>query len=667
MVILSNDLWKRRYGSDPDIIGKRIDLGFGGAEVVGVLAPGFRLLWPPGTGVDADADVYSAARFNFATASRINVSLRVIGRMKPGVPLAAVNEQLERIAEGLREQFPIKKTAGVHIAAQHMHDDLVADVRPAIMTLLGAVAFVLLIACANVANLLLVRTAARERELAVRAALGGSRWRIALPLLAEVAILAISGATLGLLLAQGGMSLLISLAPPNLPRLADVRLDTVVLAFTIATTFVAALIFGVLPALRSTRPNLTDALRSGRSASGVSGKRLRHTVVVAEVAMAFVLLVGGGLLMRSFMELQRAEPGFDASNMLTFEASLQSPDPAAHVAFTQQLSDRLRALPGVEGVTAAGPLPLTGEVRNARWGTEAAAADPSTFQQADVRAILPGYFDVMRTRVIEGRVLNETDNTPDSKTILIDRVLAAKAFPNASAVGKRLLVRIRGNEPELLEVAGVVDHQRHETLAADGRETIYVTSGFLGFGAANRWAVRLACSTPATCDPTSITPLVRRAVSEINPRTPVSEVQTMEAYVEQSMASTRFALVLIAAFAIIAALLACVGLYGVLATTVRQRTTELGVRLALGASRASVFRLVVGEGLSLTAFGLAAGLAGAFAVTRVMQSMLVGIAPTDPLTFGSVALLFVVVAALACWFPARRAAALDPMNALRQD
>jgi putative ABC transport system permease protein len=306
-------------------------------------------------------------------------------------------------------------------------------------------------------------------------------------------------------------------------------------------------------------------------------------------------------------------------------------------------------------------------VANARWGKESAAVDPSTFQQADVRFVQPGYFQVMRTPVIAGRDFTDAENSEETKAIVIDRVLAQKAFPGESAVGKRLLVRLRANEPELLDIVGVVDHQRNASLAEDGRETIYVTDGFIGFGNTTRWVVRTACSAGATCDPTAVAPMVRRIVTELDPRTPVAQLQPLQAFVDRAMAQTRFALALITIFAAVAALLACVGLYGVLATTVRQRTTELGVRLALGAPRSTVFRLVIGEGLSLTAMGIVAGLLAAFAMTRVMQSMLVGIAPTDPLTFVAVVTMFVVVAFLACWIPARRAATLDPMRALRQE
>ena len=661
IVVLNHGLWQRRYGSDPAIVGKRIDLGFGGAEVVGVLAPGFELLWPPGTGVDVVPDVFSAARIDYENGSRIDVSLRVVGRLKPGTTVDAAESQLEQIVANLRELFPIKKTADVHWYVEPMHDDLVADVKPAIMTILGAGAFVLLIACANVANLLLVSAAAREREMAVRAALGSSQRRLMLPLLAEVVILAAGGAVLGLVLAWLGVTFLVSLAPDNLPRLDAVELDPLVLGFTMLVTIGAAALFGIVPSRRASRPNLHDVLRAGRTQGLVTGRLLRQGVVLAEVALSFVLLVGGGLMIRSFVALQNSPPGFDPSNILTFDAGLDSPDAEARGAFLRQLGERLRATPGVVDVTAANPIPLSGDIANARWGTEEAAGDPARFQQANARAVLPGYFQAMRTRLLSGRDFTEADNRAEATGIVIDRVLAAKAFPNESAVGKKLLVRIRSNEPELLEVIGVVDHQRHETLAADGRETIYVTDAFLGTGAAGSWLVRTAS------DPSQLAATVRRIVAEIDPRLPVSRLQPMQVLVDRSMAPTRYALVLIGVFAVIAAILACVGLYGVLATAVRQRTSEIGVRIALGASRASVFRLVVGEGLRLSGAGIAVGIVAAFLITRVMQTMLVGVGATDPLTFGAVTLLFLAIATLASFLPARRAAGVAPTEALRGD
>ncbi|HEU4631586.1 MAG TPA: ABC transporter permease [Gemmatimonadaceae bacterium] len=660
VVILNHDFWQRRYGGDPKIVGQTIDLGGGRALVAGVLAPGFEILFPPGTGIDPVPDMFAAMRINYETASRLNVFLRVVGKLKPGVPLSAAQDQVERVSAELRERFPIKKTADVHFRLEPMHEDLVADVRPAIVALLGAVGFVLLIACANVANLLLVRAASRERELAVRAALGSSPWRLVRQMLAESLVLAGGAALLGLGLAYGGIKLLVALAPANLPRLDLVRIDPLVLGFTILVALIAAALFGVLPSVRASRPDLAEVLRStGRTPGLQGGKLLRSGVVMAEVALSFVLLVGGGLMVRSFVALQNADPGYDATGVLTFQVSPIEPQSEARAAFIRQLHERLLALPGVTAVTAANPFPLDGRTANLRWGTAEAAADPARFEQANVHIVLPGYFAAMHTRLLDGRAFTEADNRPDATGIIIDDLLAAKAFPNERAVGKRLFVRVRSQEPEWLDVIGVVAHQRHESLVAPGDEAVFVADGFMGFGATDRWAVR------TTGDPTRLAPAVRRVVNELDPRLPVAEVQPMQVLVDRAMGPTRFALVLIGIFAAIAAVLAGVGLYGVLATAVRQRTAEIGVRMAFGSPTRDIFRLIIGEGLKLSLAGLAVGLVAAFALTRVMRSLLVGVGATDPVTFAAMVGLFLAIAVLACWIPARRAAAMDPTRALR--
>ena len=663
IVVLSHGFWQRRFGGDANVIGKTFQLGQLNARVVGVLAPGFELLFPPGTGIDPDPDLLVAMRINYETASRNNVFLRVIGRLKPGVSVQTAEMQAERVAADLRERFPIKKAAGAHFYVEPMHEDLVAGVRPAITALTGAVFFVLLIACANVANLLLVRASARERELAVRAALGSSPWGLVRQMLAESFVLAGGAALLGLGLAWAGIKLLVYLAPENLPRLDDISIDPWVLVFAVLAAVLSAGLFGTIPSIRASRPDLAELLRAGGRTPGLQGgKLLRNGVVIAEVALSFVLLIGCGLLVRSFVELQRTNPGYDARNVLTFEAGNPfTPGAEERAVYQRRLRERLLSLPGVQAVTAANPLPLDGGIANSRWGPESAAGDPSKFQQANAHFVLPGYFEAMRTQLIAGRVYTEADNRDSAMVIVIDRILAEKAFPGQSAIGKRLLVRIRSPEPEVLEVIGVVAHQRHETLAADGRQTIFFTDGFLGHGAADRWAVR------TSGDPVQLASAVRAVVAEIEPRVPVSDLQPMQALVDQAMGPTRFALALIGVFAIIAAVLAAVGLYGVLSTTVRQRTAEIGVRMAFGAPHGSIFGLMISEGLKLSAAGIAFGLLAAYLLTRVMRSMLVGVGATDPLTFGAIVLLFFVIAGVASWLPARRAAGLEPTIALREE
>ncbi len=663
MVILSYGYWQRRFGGDRGAIGKFIPLGDVRAQIVGVLAPGFELLMPPRFNIERTPDLYGAARIDFGTASRINVQYRLIGRLKPGVSVGAAQSQMDNIANDLKRRFPIKMTAGLRFRVVPMHQEMVADVQPAILALMGGVTFVLLIACANVANLLLVRTSRRERELAVRAALGGSRTRLVRQMLSEALLLALGGSLLGVGLAALGVRLLVAIGPASLPAIGPVAIDPFVLGFTTVAGLLAAAAFGVIPALRASRPDLVQALRaSGRTSELGAGRALRNGVVTTEVALAFVLLVGSGLMLRSFVTLSRSNPGFEPDGVLTFQTqNLRLRTPEERLAFIQLFQQRVSGLPGVTGVTAGLPVPFGGQDANARWGTDVAVNDPSAFQQADLNIVLPGYLRVMRMKLIAGRAFTEADNVPTSTVVLIDRVLAAKAFPGHSAVGKRLYVRYRSNDPEWVDVVGVVEQERRYTPASDGREQIFVTNGQLGHTLAVTWMVRTAG------DPARLESSVRSLIAGMDNSVFIGEMKPLSDYVDAARAPTRFALVLIGTFAAIALVLAAVGLYGVLSTIVRQRTAEIGVRMAFGAPKARIFRQMIGEGMRLSVVGVVLGVLSAFALTRAMKSMLVGVAPTDPATFVAIALLFLAIAALSCWLPARRAAALDPANALREE
>jgi putative ABC transport system permease protein len=662
--IISHEFWQRRFGGDPSVVGTVVALGDQlRLEVIGVLEPGFEMLFPPGVNVERAPEVWTPMRVDFAAGSRVNVAPRVIGRLKEGVSLAQAQEEADGIAAELRRQFPIKKTAGFHIRIEPMHQDLVADVRPVILALTGAVCFVMLIACANVANLLLVRAAARERELAVRAALGGSRLRLVRQLLAESLMLATLAGLTGVILASFGIEVLLATGPDSLPRMNRVAIDPAVLLFTAGAALLSVVIFGLVPALRASQPDVMHLLRrAGRTSSLSAGNRLRNGVVVLEVALAFVLLVGSGLMIRSFVALQRMQPGYDPHGVLTFLLpNLPINDEAARQAFVRDLKARLEGLPGVIGVTAATPLPLEPRENLARYGTEEALTDQTRFGQATVHFVQPGYFEVMRTRVIEGRGLTEQDDRPDVRLLVVDRLLASKTFPGQSAIGKTLLVRIRTPEPERFQIVGVVEHQRHGSLARDGREALFLAEGLVNHGAANRWAVR------TTGDPAAMTSAVRAAVAAINPNVGVVELQPMLAFVERAQAQTRFALVLIGVFAGIALVLAAVGLYSVLSTAVRQRRAEIGVRMAFGAEHNRIFRMMVVHGLKLSAVGIVSGIAAALMLTTVIRSMLVGVEPTDPATYAAIVIGFLIVASIASGVPALRAARVAPMVALRDD
>jgi putative ABC transport system permease protein len=661
VAIVSHEYWQRRYGGDPAVLGQRIP-GGPRPEIVGVLAPGFELFFPPGTSVEQRPEIWIANRLNYNNANRNTFGLRPVGRLKPGVALERAQQEADAVSASIREQFPVSKGSGFRARLEPMHKTLVEEVRPAILALMGAVIFLLLIACANVANLLLVRSSLRQPELAVRAALGAGRARVIRQMLAEALVLTALGAAGGMALAWIGIRELLSVAPANLPRLQTIHIDPIVLLFTLAVALLSACLFGMVPAWSAFRMDLVNALGGAARTSGLrgGGRLFRNAVVVIEVALCFVLLVGSGLMIRSFLELQRIDPGFDPRGLLTFQLLGGGPVTQEQgAARGRQLEERLRAIPGVQGVTASFPFPLGGDFSTIRWGLEDALADASKFQAVDWQVVRPGYFDTMRTPLVAGRTFTEDDNNPKRNVVVVDTALAAKAFPNESAVGKRILIRIRTPEPEWVEIIGIVRHQRVTSLADAGREQVYFADGFLGSGA-NRWAVRTGG------DPAQLVGAVRAAVAEVNPQYLITELRPMDALVLQAQASTRFSLMLIAVLATMAVLLVAVGLYGVLSTVVRQRTAEIGVRLAVGAAPGQILRLVVSHGLRLSAAGVLLGLVAALFLTRAMTTMLVGVRPTDPLTFAAMAVLFFVIAVVSSWLPARRAAGLDPTTALRE-
>jgi predicted permease len=660
VAIISHEYWQRRYGSDPRAVGQRLPAG-PRPEIVGILSPGFELHFPPAASVEQKPDIWIANRLGYDNANRNTFSLRPIGRLKPGATVAQAQEEVEAVAAKIRHDFAIANGSGFYARLEPMHQTLVEQVRPAILALMGAVVFLLLIACANVANLILVRASLRAPELAMRAVLGAGRARVVRQMLAEALLLTSLGAVAGVALAWIGIRELHAIAPANLPRVEMIRIDPIVLVFTAVVALAAAFVFGLVPAWAAFRMDLMSALSGGGRTWGLGGGRtFRNAVVVIEVALCFVLLIGSGLMFRSFLELQRIDPGFDPRGVLTFQLlGGRGGPPDQRAATKRQLEEQLRAIPGVHSATASFRLPLAGFFSPIRWGLEDALADSSKFQAVDWQMVRPGYFETMRTPVITGRTFTDADNDPRRNLVVVDEVLAAKAFPNQSAVGKRILVRIRTAEPEWVEIIGVVGHQRVTSLADPGREQVYFAEGFLGFGA-QYWAVRTAG------DPSAIAGAVRAAVAAVDPQFLIADLQPMSALVSRAQAGTRFSLTLIGTFAVMASLLVGVGLYGVLSTLVRQRTAEIGVRMALGASPGRILRLVVGQGLRLSAAGIAVGLVAALVLTRGMTTMLVGVRPSDPATFAAMSAVFVVLAGVASWLPARRAARLAPTVALRE-
>jgi predicted permease len=662
--ILSYEYFQKRYGGNTAILGHTITFpGRPGPVIAGVLAPGFRLYFPPDANQESAPDLWIANRLNYDTANRNDFSIVPIGRLKDGASLANAQSAADVVAAAARKSFTIDETAGYNLALAPLQQHLVAEVRPAILALMGSVIFLLLIACANVANLLLVRSSLREHEFAVRAALGAARWRLISPLLLEATLLAAMGTVLGLALAWAGIYELRLLAPANLPRLDEVRIDSSVLLYTAFAGLAAAAIFGIAPAWSASKPALMNVLRgASRTAGFASGASLRNMVVIAEVALSFVLLIGSGLMFRSFLELQRVDPGFDPHNLLTFQliSSGRNGTPPELAVAMRQIDDRLRAIPGVQKVAASFPFPLTGNFSPIRWGTQEALNDPARFQATDFQIVRPGYFEAMHTPLLEGRTFIDDDNLPGRNRVIIDNLLARKAFPKESPIGKRILIRLRTPQPESVEIIGVVAHERNTSLAEAGREQTYFTDAFLDYGVVRSWAIRTAG------DPAASSEEVRKAMHELDPNLMVTEMETADAVVYRAQAGTRFSLLLISVFALVAVTLAGIGLYGVLSTVVRQRTAEVGVRMALGAERGDIIQLIVLQGLRLSAVGITLGVVTAFLLGRVIAAMLVGIKSTDPVTFAAVTVVFLAISTFASWLPARRAANLDPTRALRE-
>ncbi len=663
-VILSYELWQRRFGGDDQIVGQSVEVNNNAAVIVGVMRPGVELHFGTGN-LTQKVDMWTTPRIDVAAwPARRNVIWVVVGRMKPGVSIAQAQAEMDGFTARFREDASLRETAGWQIDVHGMLDELTAEIRPVILALFGAVAFVLLIACANVSNLFLVRASSREREFAIRTALGGSRIHVIRQLLIESGVLAFAGGGLGLLLALAGNRVLLAMRPANLPRMETVSIDLSVLGFTAVASIAAALLFGLFPAIQVSKLQLTDSLKDRGRSSSLSRQRVfRSGIIIAEVALCLVLMIGAGLMMRSFMALQRVEPGYDAENLLTFNIALPGnryPDPEKRI-FFDTFERQLLALPGVTNVSAATTVPLQNNFFTGRYGPLEAATDESLYGQAAYRAIRPGYFETLRTDLLEGRLFSPADFADSTPVVIVDKVLASSIAPNESAVGKRLLIRITTLEPVEVEVIGVVEHQRGPSLARDGTEGIYVTNLYAGtFG-------NLAYAVRTTSDPLSLVRQVRRELDALDPMLPLSDVRSMEARVSEAMTETRFALALIGAFGFMALALASIGIYGVLSHTVRQRVGEIGVRMALGARAGNILGLVVRQGLTLTGLGLVAGLIVSFWATRLMQSLLVDVPATDFTTYAAMAAVFIVVAIVASWVPARRATRIDPVVALREE
>ncbi|HEV3469192.1 MAG TPA: ABC transporter permease [Pyrinomonadaceae bacterium] len=664
VIVLGHRLWQRRFGGDPAAVGREIRLGSYTATVVGVMPPGFE--FPLGSRAEAWMPLGPA--IPAATlAARDSVYLDLVGRLREGVSVERARAEVQTIGARLAAQYP-DSNANQSFGLTPMHENLVGNLRRALFVLLGAVAFVLLIACANVANLLLVRAAGRQKELAVRTALGAGRWRIMRQLLTESLLLAVLGGGLGLLLAMWGTDLLVSLAPADIPRTAEVGLDARVLLFTLGVTALTGVVFGLAPAWQASKADLNETLKEGGrgSTEGTKG-RLRGALVVAEVAVSLVLLVCAGLLGQSFLKLLSVEPGFEARGVLTADVvtlGKSFPERSQQAAFFSEVLARVAAVPGVEAVGAVNPLPLGGNFNTYSFRIEGRPAPaPGEAPVSDFRTAAPGYFRAMGIPVLRGRAFDERDTEKSPPVMLVNEALARKYFPGEDPLGKRITTGDSGsgNPPLTREVVGVVGDVRHAGLEEETTPESYVS--YLQ----RPVSVMTVVARAAGGDAEALAASVRGAIREVNREQPVYNVRTMEQLLAESVARRRFNMTLLAVFAGLALALAAVGLYGVMSYTVTQRTHEIGIRVALGAQAADVVRLVVGQGMALALAGVAVGLFGAFALTRLMASLLYGVSATDATVYAAVALLLSSVAFLASYLPARRAARVDPMVALRHE
>src|SRR5262245_7071471 len=655
VVVLSHGLWRQRFGGDPSIVGKTLTLDGRKFEVIGVMPPEFDFpqgarLWTPMNFETTEGMQQRKAHF-----------LRPIGRLKPGVTLAQAQTDMDAIARRLEAQYPESNT-GWNLRMVPLRDQLVGNIRPTLRVLFGAVGFVLLIACANVANLSLARAAARQKEVAVRMALGAGRLRIARQMLTESLLLAGAGGALGVFLASWGVKLIVAFSGNNIPPTAQIGIDRMSLGFTLGVSLLTGLLFGLAPALQVTRPRLGETLKVDGKGAGQSSprNRTRNLLVVFETAIAVVLLIGAGLLIRSYIRLQNVNPGFDAANVLTMRINLprdkyNSPEKAG--SFWGRLRESLAALPGVEAVGMITELPLSGQLNDTPFAVEGRPrVSPDQRFGADFRRVNQDYLRSMRIPLRRGRGFTEEEVRRNATVLLVSETLASAVFPNEDPLGKRLLLGL--NEQAPFEIIGVVGDIRHHALALTPSPVMYLP--MLSTGGTN-------LTIRAAGDPLSLATAVRREVMAIDRDQPVAAVRTMEQALSESVSAPRYRTALLGLFAAVALLLAAIGIYGVIAYATAQRTHELGVRMALGAQSKDVLKLVVGQGIKLALAGVLLGVGGALALTRLVNNLLFSVSATDPLTFSAVAILLTLVALLACWIPARRATKVDPLVALHYE
>ncbi len=670
--ILSWQTWQEQFGGDAGVIGRVVELNDARFTIVGVMPAGFRFPIQPqptevwiSTALDNERPQGPGA----IMLARGYRGWRAIGRLQPGVTVEQAQAEAGVIAAGLAAQFP-DENQDMGIGVRPLHESIVGNLRPTLLLLLGAVAFVLLIACVNVANLLLERGISRQREIKVRLALGASGARIIRQLLTESVLLAGLGGIAGMLLAYWGTDLIVALSPESLARVAETTLDARVLGFTALISLATGIIFGLAPALLIANTNLAESLKEGRrgATASVRTNRTRNLLVVAEVALALVLLVGAGLLVNSFVRLQQVAPGFDPSRTLAFNvapSASRTATPQQIGEFYRELIAQLKALPGVVNASMVFQLPLAGSGATTSIEIAGRAVAPADRPSVVIHTAGPEYFKTMGIPIVRGRDFTERDDLSAPPVLIVNEALARQVFPNEDPIGKRVApgfstVPVRDDESGMREIVGVVADVKHRSLQGATAPEIYFAQSQMPMSA-------MTVVTRTAGDPRALQRAVRGVVQSLDGNAPVYTVRTVEEILERSVATPRFNTLLIGLFAVVALILTMVGLYGVMSCAVSENTQQIGIRMALGAERRDVLRVILGQGMRLTLVGVVIGLGAALGLTRLMSSLLFGIGSADPWTFASVAVLLLGVAAVACYLPARRAMNLDPVAALRQD
>ena len=669
VALISNRLWQRHFGGDPSIVNKTITLNDDSYTVIGVLPESFHFY--------RDVDLYttiSAKKALWLDSRMMHPGLQVVGRLKPGVNMAQASAEMSAIAERLGELYP-DTNKGHSATIGTLYEDIVGNIGKLLVTLLAAVAFVLLIACANVANLMLARAASRQREIAIRSALGASRFRIARLLIVESVLTAAIGGVLGLGMAFLGTGIAIKALPGVLPRAAEIKVDASVLAFTLIASVLTGLAFGLVPALQASRPDMNETLKEGGRSGAGTKQGVRSALVIAEIALALILLVGAGLLMRSVAALTKVNPGFDPKGVLSVQLSL-SPGAYSEAAkirsFYKELLENTRSIPGVRAATASALLPLDGDDSEIPFFiTGRPAPSPSELPMAMNYLTTPGYLETMRIPLLKGRYFDQRDSEKTPMVAVIDENLEQDYFPGEDPVGKFITVQ-GGKEISIsMQIVGVVGHVKQENLDTPSGSAIktqlYMDFAQLPDQFLSVVGTGMGLLVRTDGDPVSYVPAIRSQLSAIDPNQPIYDARPMEGVVQGSIADRRFVLILLGAFSFLALVLASVGIYGVISYSVAQRTREIGVRMALGAGRGQVMSMVLANGGKLAAIGVGAGAIGAFEMTRFISAFLYGVSPTDPLTFAGISVVLCAVALFASYIPARRAMKVDPVLALRHD